>query len=133
MNPVLLCGALLGLLAVIAGATAEHLLVPGLDSEAARRLEVALQFHRFGALAATAIGLALLAVGCPATRRHLAWSGGLLAAGTALFSFTIYLGLGTGSAFIGRLTPIGGLLKIAGWGWLAVAAWRGSPRPWETR
>ena len=115
MNPILIVGALLGLLAVAFGALAEHLLLPGLEEAAFRRIDVAMDFHRFGALIVTAIGLVLLAVEEPSRRRALFWAGGLLAAGTILFSFTIYVSDMTEIALPGPLTPLGGLLQLAGW------------------
>ncbi len=127
MNPILMLGAVLGLLAVGGGALAEHLLLPGLDELGIRRIDVALQYHHFGALGVTAVGLALLAVQAARTRRHLAWAGGLLAVGTMLFSFTIYLGAGSGVGVPGWLTPLGGLMQMGGWIMLVWAGWRARP------
>ncbi len=123
MNPILIVGALLGLLAVAFGALAEHLLLPGLEEAAIRRIDVAMDFHRFGALVVTAIGLVLPAVETSTRHRPLRWAGGLLAAGTVLFSFTICLTAVSGIALPGPLTPLGGLLQLVGWMALIWVGW----------
>ena len=68
--------------------------------------------------------LALLAVAWATTRwpgAGLEIGGWLLAAGTAIFSGSLYLMVGTGARWLGAVTPVGGVLMIAGW---AVLAWR---------
>ncbi len=124
MNPILITGALLGLLAVIVGAVAEHALIPGLSTDAVRGLDIAMAYHRFGALAILAIGMGLLLPLQLATRRVLKVAGLLLAAGTMLFSFPIYLGAATEITAMGRLTPLGGLMQMAGWAALVWVGWR---------
>jgi len=124
MNPILITGALLGLLAVIVGAVAEHALIPGLSSDAVRGLDIAMAYHRFGALVILAIGLGLLAPLPSATRRGLKLAGTLLVVGTVLFSVPIYLGAATDLTALGRLTPLGGLMQLAGWAVLVRTGWR---------
>ena len=54
----------------------------------------------------------------------MAAGGWLFAAGTVIFSGSLYaLSLG-GPRWLGAVTPIGGLAFIAGWLSLAAAAWR---------
>ena len=45
----------------------------------------------------------------------------LLLAGVAVFSGSLYLLAMTGARWLGAVTPVGGLLLIAGW---SVLAWR---------
>lgn len=71
--------------------------------------------------------LALLAVGLAASR----WpSGGwtapvwLFAAGTALFSGSLYALAITGTRWLGAITPLGGVCFLAGWALVLLAALR---------
>ena len=73
--------------------------------------------------------LALLAVAWamirwPETRLEL--GGWLLTAGTVIFSGSLYLMALTGIRWFGAITPIGGVVLIAGW---AVLAWRAARGP----
>lgn len=120
MNIVLLVGALLGLLSVVIGASAEHLLQHRVDEEVWRWVMTAVRYHQIGAVTVTAIGLALAAKAGPAGRLKLA--GGVLGAGTVLFSFSIYAAAATGVHALTYLTPIGGVTLMFGWLLLAWAA-----------
>ena len=53
-------------------------------------------------------------------------SGGLLVAGTVLFSGSLYVLALTGQRWLGAITPLGGLCFLAAWGTLAIAALRGT-------
>ena len=44
----------------------------------------------------------------------------------AVFSGSLYLLTLTGRGWLGAVTPLGGVLFLAGWALLAVAAWRGA-------
>ncbi|MFO7858674.1 MAG: DUF423 domain-containing protein [Ectothiorhodospiraceae bacterium] len=123
MRWVLVTGALLALLAVLVGAAAEHVLRPAADAADWRRIETAMAYHRFGALAVTALGLALMA-GVRQQRRTLAAAACLLTAGTVLFSGTLYAGPLVSWSWLTSLTPWGGLLLILGWGVLAIGGLR---------
>ena len=52
-------------------------------------------------------------------------SGWSFVAGILLFSGSLYAMAPTGITRLGAITPIGGLLFIAGWTLLAAAAWKG--------
>lgn len=53
-------------------------------------------------------------------RRRAAW---LLLIGAALFALSLYaLALGAPGRWVGPVTPVGGLLMIGGWIWLAYRA-----------
>lgn len=127
-------GAVLGGLGVACGAFGAHG-VAGFVVEkypdaalAARRLanwETAADYHLWHALAVVACGL--LAGRAPAGRdpsKLLTAAAGCFAAGVAVFSGSLYLLVLTGAAWLGAVTPVGGVLLIAGWTLLAVAAWR---------
>ena len=51
----------------------------------------------------------------------MAWIGGV-----SLFCGSLYLLVLGANTMIGAITPLGGLLLIAGWALLALAAWRGA-------
>ena len=123
MNPILLFGALLGLLSVIIGASAEHLLQARVDEEVWRWVMTAVRYHQVGAVVVTAIGLALAADARAASRLRLA--AGFLIAGTILFSFSIYAAALTGMHGLTYVTPLGGVALMFGWVlmiWAALAA-----------
>ncbi|MFQ5768150.1 MAG: DUF423 domain-containing protein, partial [Acidobacteriota bacterium] len=72
--------------------------------------------------------LALMAAAWAATR----WPGGLVqaggwlfAAGTVLFSGSLYLLALSGQRWLGAVTPLGGLAFLAGWGCLFGTSLRG--------
>ena len=105
-------GALFGLFGVILGALAAH--GPVYDFlESRRQLDhwhTALFYQWFHALALLAVGQGLTA------RRGtvICWL-----VGVVFFSGSIYvLALDTGQKWAGPLTPLGGLILIAGWAWL---------------
>lgn len=120
MNPVLLLGALLGLLSVIIGASAEHLIQQRVDDEVWRWVMTAVRYHQVGAVVVTALGLGLAAGARPARRLNLA--AGFLVAGTVLFSFSIYAAALTGIEELTYVTPLGGVTLMFGWLLLAWAA-----------
>jgi len=115
-----LLGALLGGLAVAAGAFAAHGLRGRLAPDLLAVFETAARYQMYHALA-------LLAVAIQAERRpgRLAvLAGWLFVAGTVLFSGSLYALALSGVAVLGAITPLGGLAFLAGWGCLAAAAWR---------
>lgn len=113
MNPVLVLGALLGLLSVIIGASAEHLIRQSIEPEVWRWVMTAVRYHQVGAVVITAIGLAMAAGARPARRLNL--SAGFLIAGTLLFSFSIYAAAITGIEKLTYVTPLGGVTLMFGW------------------
>lgn len=122
-TPFLLWSAAFGLLAVVLGAFGAHALEARLSAEQQATWETAVHYQFFHALAL--MGVALLA------ERHgnraLTWAGWCFVAGILCFSGSLYLlswGLQGWSGVLGPITPIGGLLFIAGWAVLFAAAWR---------
>lgn len=122
---MLVAGAVLGLLSVVTGAASEHVLQGRTDAEGFRYVMTAIRYHQFGALAVTAIGLALLfgSTSLPAAMtRRAALAGWLLVAGTVLFSFSIYASVALDRPGLTYVTPVGGTTLMLGW--LALA-WAG--------
>lgn len=114
-----------GFLAVALGAFGAHGLQRMLDGvdDAAKRLEwweTASHYHLTHALAIglAAAALPRLAAGS-ATVAGFCFLGGILVFSGSLYTMTL-----TGVRALGAITPIGGLLLLAGWGALALAAIR---------
>ncbi|OWP64507.1 hypothetical protein CDA63_03825 [Hymenobacter amundsenii] len=112
--------ALLGALSVGIGAFAAHGLRKSL--EAAGRFETfetAVRYQFFHTMALFGIGLLLLARPELRSLGTVAW---LWLGGIFVFSGSLYVLCLTGITKLGAVTPIGGLLFIAGWIMLALAA-----------
>ncbi len=110
-------GAVLAGSAVLLGAFGAHALKARLDAEALGWWHTAVEYQMWHALAVVGLGLS------PIARLRLpAW---LMAGGAMVFSGTLYaMALGA-PRWLGAVTPIGGMLMIAGWGLLA---WRSARR-----
>ena len=124
MNPILLAGAVLGLLSVIIGASSEHVLQARVDDEVFRWVMTAIRYHQVGALIVTALGLALFVMNSHPLRKLLILAGWLFVLGTVLFSFSIYTTALTGVEAFTYLTPIGGTTLMVAWAVLIRAGYR---------
>jgi len=111
----LIMGALLGALAVAAGAFGAHGLEGRLEPHRLALWQKAVNQHALHALALVAIGVLQRVGTTPAL------AGWLLLAGILLFSGSLYLLALTGIRWLGAITPLGGLAFI--FGWLALAAY----------
>ena len=102
-------GATLAALAVGAGAFGAHGLEQVLTENRMDTYETAVQYHLYHALA-------LLIVGA-LTRQwaRIQWSGYCFIVGVFLFSGSLYLLVLTDTAWLGAITPLGGVAFIAGW------------------
>lgn len=117
--PWIALGAFGAALAVAAGAFGAHALAGRLDAHSLSLWETAARYLMYGALGLLAVGLASR----PAPARGLAAAGWCLLAGTLIFSGTVGLLALGGPRWLGAITPIGGLLLIAGFvlfGWAAL-------------
>ena len=117
-------GAVSGFVGVAAGAFGAHALKARLAPDLLAVFETGVRYQMYHALA-------LLAVAWAASRwpgRTVALSGFCFVAGTVLFSGSLYLLAVTGVRSLGAVTPFGGVLFLAGWVLLALAAWRGDRR-----
>jgi uncharacterized membrane protein YgdD (TMEM256/DUF423 family) len=116
-------GAVLGFVGVALGAFGAHTLRATLDP---RRLEIFETAARYQLVHA----VALLAVAALLTRtrsRALAAGAVLFAAGTVVFSGSLYALVFTGGTWWGAVTPLGGACLLAGWLALAVGCARALP------
>ena len=112
-------GAVLAGLAVALGAFGAHALQSRIGTEALGWWHTAVEYQMWHALAVLALGLSGLR-----WTRLPAW---LFAAGSVVFSGTLYaMALGA-PRWLGAVTPLGGLAMIAGWAVLAVRAVRLRP------
>ena len=112
--------AILGLLAVIAGAAGTHALRNTLDAGALRTFETAARFQMYHALALIAIGI----LSIHWQTRALTVSAALFTLGILLFSGSLYILALSGIGIFGAIAPIGGISLMAGWATLAFAAFR---------
>ncbi|WFF41004.1 DUF423 domain-containing protein [Salinicola endophyticus] len=112
--------AISGLLVVVAGAFGAHALA---DRLSPRYLEVFHTAVRYQAWHTLAI-MALLAWRAQRPLRGQLAAVVLWFAGMVLFSGSLYLLTLSGITALGVVTPFGGLLLMAGWVMLAIAAWR---------
>ena len=115
-------GALSGFLAVAFGAFGAHALSGRLSEKALSAYHTGAQYQFYHALALVGVGLWLAQA--PATGTGAQAAGWCFLAGSLLFSGSLYtLALSDIRAF-GAVTPVGGLLFLAGWLALAWAALR---------
>ena len=114
----LLLGALAAFLAVALGAFGAHGLRGRLSPEMLSVFQTGVQYHMYHALALILVSGIM--------GRMSGWliqtAGWCFVAGIVFFSGSLYLLAVTGVTILGAITPIGGLLFLAGWACLAFAA-----------
>lgn len=104
---LVIAGAGLGGLALALGAFGAHFVRTRIDPAALAWWETAVQYQMWHGLAILALGLA--------GGKVFRLPAGLLLAGTLVFSGTLYaMALGA-PRWLGAITPMGGVLMIAGW------------------
>lgn len=114
-----LLSGLLGLSAVALAAAGSHL-VAGSEQDAAQRSwQAANTMHLVHALALLAVSTQLQSQASRALR-FCAWS---WVAGVVLFSGSLYLQAWLDLGGTSGIAPLGGILLMAGWSALAIAAW----------
>ncbi|HET8724855.1 MAG TPA: DUF423 domain-containing protein [Anaeromyxobacteraceae bacterium] len=115
-------GAISAGIAVATGAFGAHGLKARVTPEMVAVFDTGARYQMYHALA-------LLAAGWAAARwpgsTAIGWAGWLFVAGTVVFSGSLYALVLTGVKGLGAVTPVGGLLFLAGWGALAWGALRG--------
>jgi len=117
----LVIGALLGLLAVAAGAFGAHALRGMVPPDLLAVFETGARYQMYHALA-------LLAVAWLSSEIPSPWitaSGWLFVVGTVLFSGSLYALALTSNNRLGLITPLGGVAFMAGWASLGIGAWLG--------
>ncbi len=102
-----------GALAVAAGAFGAHALEARLSPRMLEVFETGARYHMYHALA---MGIAALA--------GIRWAPALFLAGIVLFCGSLYVLALSGIGVLGAITPIGGVLFLAGWMVLAFSALR---------
>lgn len=121
---LVLTAALLGFSGVALGAFGAHGLQATLEATGrAATFETASRYHLIHALAM--LGAAWLAGQTPGRWARLA--GWYFAAGTLVFSGSLYLLAVSDVGWLGAVAPVGGALLLAGWACLGWAAWQASP------
>jgi uncharacterized membrane protein YgdD (TMEM256/DUF423 family) len=113
-------GALSAAISVAAGAFGAHALKSRLPAELLAVFETGARYQMYHALGLLAAGWAVSRTSGAAAVS----AGWLFAAGTVLFSGSLYALALTGVRALGAVTPLGGVAFIAGWIALAVAALR---------
>jgi uncharacterized membrane protein YgdD (TMEM256/DUF423 family) len=108
----LLIGAAYGLLGVAFGAFGAHALRSRLAPELLAVYHTGVEYQFYHAFALLAVGLLMLLRPVPA----LPVAGWCFALGVLLFSGSLYLLALSGIRWLGAITPLGGLLFLAGWG-----------------
>jgi uncharacterized membrane protein YgdD (TMEM256/DUF423 family) len=111
-----LIGAVLGFLGVALGAFGAHGLRTRLAPELLTVFETGVRYQIYHAFALLATAWAAQA-GDPGPAR---WAGWCFLLGTVLFSGSLYTLSLTGIRRFGAVTPLGGLLFLAGWALLGV-------------
>lgn len=115
-------GAFFGFLAVAAGAFGAHGLKARLTPDALSTFEIGARYQMYHALA---LILVAWAVDRFPGSGAITGAGICFIVGTLVFSGSLYLLAWSGTKWLGAVTPIGGLVLLAGWVCLAVGAWRG--------
>lgn len=115
----LLIGAVLGFLGVAFGAFGAHALKVRLSAEMLGVFETGVRYQMYHALAVLIVAAAIGSLG---NARLLVIAGWAFVAGILLFSGSLYALALTGVGVLGAVTPVGGLLFLAGWACLAIFA-----------
>ncbi len=122
---VLLVGASYGLLSVVLGAFGAHALKKIMSAEALQSFETGVKYQMYHALVLLMVGFYFTF--SSKIENYMAWA---FILGTFLFSVSIYfLALGKTwnyqVAWLGPITPLGGLLLIVGWALLIANIYNG--------
>ncbi|MED1913706.1 MULTISPECIES: DUF423 domain-containing protein [unclassified Brevibacillus] len=121
MKLFLMLGSISGFLSVALGAFGAHALKEKLDAYSLGIFHTGVTYQTTHALALVLV--ALLLKWYPDSS-GLVWAGWCFAAGTLVFSGSLYTLAMTGIKVLGAITPIGGVLFLAGWALLAIHAWK---------
>lgn len=114
---LLIAAACLAGLAVAIGAFGAHGLKTILEANhRTDTFETAVKYHFYHALAMLLVGVLARTTNNP----KLVKPGWLFLAGTGVFSGTLYALSLTNIKILGAITPIGGVLYLIGWFWLAL-------------
>ena len=115
---LLIMAAGAGFTGVLAGAFGAHVVQNSLPADRLETYHTATRYHLFHALA-------LLGTAWVATRFDPTWArraGIAFLLGILIFSGSLYVLALTGVRWLGAVTPAGGMLLLAGWACVALAA-----------
>ena len=118
-NRFIAIGSVLAAAGVAAGAFGAHALSSSITPERVNVFETAARYHQIHAIAIIASGL--IAANWPSSRVNAAAY--LFLSGVILFSGSLYALVLTDTAWLGAVTPFGGVALIGGWcalGWGAL-------------
>lgn len=111
-----------GLLGVALGAFGAHALSSHLDTDMLAIWHTGNDYQFYHALALLGVGVLMRTSG---TSNWLNASAICFCAGVLIFSGSLYILALSGARWWGAVTPIGGVLLIAGWATLLMGIWRG--------
>jgi uncharacterized membrane protein YgdD (TMEM256/DUF423 family) len=117
---VFACGTLSAAIAVGLGAFGAHALKSALSPEQLATYEIAVRYQMYHALAMMATGLGGR-YWAPEAPRNFVLAGWCFAAGTILFSGSLYALTLSGKPWLAYMTPVGGIVFLAGWIFLFIA------------
>ena len=117
---VMALAALLIAVGIMVGALGSHALRNVLDARQLTSLATAVNYQLFNALGLLVVGFMMRTQ----PGAGLGVVAGALLLGILCFSGGIYLMLAGASSFLGYVTPLGGVLLIGAWLWLAMELWR---------
>ena len=107
-------GALFAFAGVALGAFGAHALEGKVKPEDLPIWETAVRYHMYHALALMAVGV-IQQLPALSQSALLTLSAALFSAGIVVFSGSLYLLVMTDRRWLGAVTPLGGLLLLAGW------------------
>ena len=116
-------GTVSAALAVALGAFGAHALKASLSPDLFQVFETGVRYQMYHAFGLMAAGCASALWGST-VERLVQWATRCFAAGTVLFSGSLYVLSLSGQRWPGVATPVGGALFIAGWCILGIAVWR---------
>lgn len=117
-----LAGCISAFLGVAGGAFGAHLLRSRLSPDRVAVFETGIRYQMYHALALLAVAWAVTRWGPATPIRAAGW---LFIGGTVVFSGSLYLLAVSGVRWIGAITPLGGLLLLAGWAALTAGLLKG--------
>lgn len=105
-------GAIGAMLAIAFGAFGAHGLKEMVSERMLQNFETGVRYQMYSSLGIMLIALASSIV---TGERKLSLGALLITVGTCIFSGSLYIMTLTGATILGAITPIGGVLMIAGW------------------
>lgn len=116
----LIVGAIAAGIAVMAGAFGAHGLESRVSPDRLQTFETGVRYQMYHALALLLVGWMGLQQAAPL----LTGAGIAFLIGILIFSGSLYVLVLTDTAWLGAITPIGGVAFIAGWGLLVAHLWK---------